>query len=115
MTNFFTFEHSNIFIGKCHTMKEIYMYVFKSEKFLEISTLQMSEIKDKKYKLGVDDINLYNSSNLKTSKEVKGINFIYNDNNINGRLCCEIGVKAKYNKLNYDLYNFDFINQLKEK
>ena len=52
---------------------------------------------------------------LKTSKEVKGINFIYDDNNINGRLLCEIEVKAKYNKLNYDLYNFDFINQLKEK
>ena len=43
-------------------MKEIYMYVFKSEKFLESSTLQMSEIKDKKYKFGVDDINLYNCS-----------------------------------------------------
>ena len=63
MTNFFTFEHSNIFIGKCDSMKEIYMYVFKSEKFLESSTLQMSEIKDKKYKFGVDDINLYNCSN----------------------------------------------------
>jgi hypothetical protein len=63
MTTFCIFEHSNIFIGKCDTMKEIYMYVFKSEKFLESSTLQMSEIKDKKYKFGVDDINLYNCSN----------------------------------------------------
>ena len=62
MTTFFTFEHSNIFIGKWDSMKEIYMYVFKSEKFLESSTLQMSEIKDKKYKFGVDDINLYNCS-----------------------------------------------------
>ena len=52
---------------------------------------------------------------LKTSKEVKGINFIYDDNNINGRLLCEIEVKAKYNNLNYDHYNFEFINQLKEK
>jgi len=116
ISTFFNFDNSYYSIGKCDELRHISYYSTTKEKLIKSNTLTRNEIKDKDtvYICGNDYFVFYNSSNysiININEEYKGLDFIYEDENIidDEKICGHIGLNLNFGE------NSNFIDQLKKK
>ena len=119
LTTYLNLDNSYFTIGKCDKIKESTGYTLTKDRFISSKSLKIKEIKDKNnnllYNIGNDNILFYDSSNYHSTvyvnEEYNGLDFLYDSNENDERLCGNVGLSINYN----DDKNTNFIEQLKQK
>ena len=120
ITSFYDFGNSKFSIGKCDENKGSTSYILTKDKFFNSKSFTKNEIKDKNnnyiYTIGNEYFEFYDTSNyhsiINLNHEQKGMNFFYDDNFSDKKLCGNIGLNIN---INNNENNYNFIEQLKKK